>query len=139
MYRTVTTSYGPAHSRAPVVDASGRPFHRTWEYFDLDDSLRATNPVAAAIVSIAKTFGFLLCAAVAVPASLFHPVLTPLGLAIIALALKTSARKYGVWHGDCPHCRQEIWVTAKRRDSKAFDCRLCGDRILFEAGRFLPG
>jgi hypothetical protein len=135
--RTITTRYGPAHYTVPVECSPAQPNHRTWEYFDLAGYLRGSNPVEAAIVLILKTFVFLLAVAAALPAALFHPVLAPIGLAVIGLALKTGARHYGVWRGDCPHCHNELWVAAKRHDTKEFDCRICLNRVLLKSGRFL--
>jgi hypothetical protein len=135
--RTITASHGPAHHDPPVMGGMSRPRYHAWEYFDLDGYLRASNPVAAAILRIAKTLGLVASVTITLPAAFFHPVLAPFGLSIIGLALWAGARRYGVWHGDCPCCGQEIWIAAKRHGTKMFDCRICRDRLLLKSGRFL--
>jgi DNA-directed RNA polymerase subunit RPC12/RpoP len=138
VYRTITTLYGPAHHAPPVMGEASRPRFHAWEYFDLDGYLRASNPVAAAVLRVAKALGFLASAAMTLPAALFHPILAPLGLAVIGLALWADARRYGVWHGDCPRCGQEVWIAAKRHGTKTFACHICRDRLLLKSGRLTP-
>ena len=137
MYRTVTTLYGPAHKNRRQVDhALGRPIYRPWEYFDHDGHLRASNPVEAAKASLSKGLLFLVYIVLAVPVAIYHPVVVVLLLAAIAVAMKASARHYGIWHGECPHCREELWIAGSRRDEKEVDCRICGGGVLLRSGRF---
>jgi DNA-directed RNA polymerase subunit RPC12/RpoP len=119
------------------MGGTSRPRYHAWEYFDLDGYLRASNPVAAAILRIAKTLGLVASVTITLPAAFFHPILAPFGLCIIGLALWAGARRYGVWHGDCPRCGQEVWIAAKRHGTKTFDCRICRNRLLLKSGRFL--
>jgi hypothetical protein len=137
MDRPMSARPGPLDDAGPVACEPPPPSYRAWEYFDLDGYLRASNPVEAAIVRIAKALFCLLGIALAFPLALSHPIPALLGLAVIGLALATGARRYGVWHGECPHCRRELWVPAQRRGPQEFDCRLCFNRILLKSGRFV--
>jgi hypothetical protein len=138
MLRTITTSYGPAHSHHRRADIdSGQPIYRAWEYFDLDGHLRSSDPVEAAKAPLEKAAVFLLYAALAVPVAVHYPAVAVLVLAAVALALKMTSRRYGVWHGECPHCREELWIAAKRRSEKVAECRVCSGSVLLESGRFL--
>lgn len=136
----MTTRYVPVGFTAPAAPTAPkprRPGYRAWDYFTPDGSLKSSNPLEAARTFFLKTLTFLAAILLALPAGIYHPAWAAGGVALVALALWTSARRYGVWHGDCPHCRQEVRVGAGRHAEKEFDCSNCGGPLLLRGCRFL--
>lgn len=132
-----TTHYAPIRFIPPLEQDPRRPTFRAWEYFASDGSLKCANPVAAARTFVLKLLMLLAATLLALPAGIYHPVWAAAGIALVALALVTNARRYGVWHGECLHCRDEMWVAAGRHAESEIACSNCGGGILLRQGRFL--